>query len=146
MPKTSAQIEVFVSPAEFLELVLDVESYPEFLDEVQEVTVVSRDDTSLTASFEVSVSFGGYDVKTEYTVKYDTSQDDRVSWTLVSSPDLTTNAGSWRVEEGEDEDECIAHYEAELVSNLPIPLPVQEMFAKETLPQLLEAFRERAEG
>lgn len=146
MPKTSAQIEVFVSPEEFRDVVLDVEAYPEFLDEVQKVEVLERTDDSLTARFVVSVSFGGYDVKTEYTLKYDTSEDDVVSWVLVSSPDLTVNAGSWRLEEGEDEDETVAHYEAEIVSTLPIPMPVQEMFAKETLPELLEAFRDRAEG
>ncbi len=146
MPKTNAEIEVFVSPAEFRAVVTNVAAYSDFLDEVKSVEVIEESDDKLVAKFDVAVSFGGYDVATSYTLAYDLSDPDAVSWKLLESPDLTVNEGSWKLAEGEDEDECIAKYEAEIVSTLPIPLPVQEMFAKETLPELLEAFRDRAEG
>ncbi len=146
MPKTVSKIEAFVSPSEFRDVVLDVEAYPEFLDEVKKVRVAERDDESMTATFEIAVSFGGFDVKTEYTLKYDFGEENVVSWTLLSSPDLTKNEGSWRLEVGEDEDETIAHYEAEIVSSLPIPEVVQESFAEQALPELLEAFQSRVEG
>ena len=146
MPKTSAEIEVFVSPAEFRDVLANVAAYPEFLDEVSSVTISKQTDTALVACFTVAVSFGGYDVETRYTLAYDLSDPLSVRWTLVESPDLTINQGSWTLSTGEDEDECIATYESEIVSTLPIPLVVQEMFAKETLPDLLDAFRDRAEG
>ena len=145
MPKTNAEIEVFVSPAEFRSVLADVASYPEFLNEVSSVTVSKQTETALVACFKVSVSFGGYDVETRYTLAYDLSDPMCVRWSLVDSPDLTVNQGSWTLGPGEDEDECIATYESEIVSTLPIPIVVQEMFAKETLPDLLDAFRERAE-
>src|SRR5690606_12156617 len=97
------------------------------------------------AKFHVEVSVGGIEVKNEYTVVY-TIGDNEVSWVLDSSPVLTKNEGSWKLREGEDEDETIADYEAELITSLPIPEEVQKMFADEQLPAMMEKFRDRAEA
>lgn len=145
MPVSKTQLEVFVSVDEFKDVVLDVESYPEFLPEVKRVEVSKKTDQALVATFWVEVDVGGFNVKSEYTLEY-TIGDDEISWTLVASPDLTENRGSWSLEEGDDEDETIANYEAEIITSLPIPEPVQALFAEQELPKLMELFRDRAES
>jgi ribosome-associated toxin RatA of RatAB toxin-antitoxin module len=144
MPVTETSIETFVSPAEFRDIVLAVEKYPEFLGEVKRVTVEERTPKKMRATFEVSLAFAGVDVNTSYTLDYDI-EDMRVAWRLAESPDLTKNEGEWRLEETAD-GETVAHYRSELVTSLPIPEGVQNAFAEQELPKLMSKFRDRAEG
>ncbi|MCA9562594.1 MAG: hypothetical protein KC561_03850 [Myxococcales bacterium] len=144
MPKSTGEIEVFVPKEDFKKVILDVEKYPDFLDEVKEVEVISPIEKGLVAKFRVEVAFAGTEVKTEYTLAYRVDGD-LVEWSLEGSPDLTENRGSWTLSEGDDEDETRAEYEAELVTSLPIPPNIQAMFAEQALPEMLEKFRDRAE-
>lgn len=145
MPKSSGKIEVLCASEDFLSVVTDFESYPEFIDEMKEVEVLSgsADEGKARVRFVVEVKVGGTPIRSEYTLDYVIGEDD-VSWTLVSSENLTRNQGSWRLESVEN-DECIAHYEAELETNLPIPAEVQKMFADQEMPRMLSKFRDRAE-
>ena len=146
MPISETTIETFVSPSEFLDVVLDVKQYPRFLPEVKEVEVLSSSDTAMRARFSVAVAFAGLDVKTEYTVDYTIDRDAlTVSWTLHASPDLTVNEGAWRLTETDD-GETVAHYRAELVTSLPSAPEIQQAFAEAQLPELMQKFQERAES
>ena len=144
MPKSSTIIETFVSPEELRTVVLALEKYPEFLPEVKRVEVKERTDTSMLATFYVEVKVSGLEIKTEYTVRYTIGKDE-ISWTLVSSPTLTKNEGKWRFEETAD-GETKAHYEAELVTSLPIGPDLQKLFADQELPRMMQRFRDRAEA
>lgn len=144
MPKSSTNIESFVAPDEFREIVVAFEKYPEFLPEVKRVDVKERSAEGATATFFVEVSAGGMEVKTEYTVRY-TFGPSEIHWKLLSSPTLTKNDGLWRIEETKD-GETRAYYENELVTSLPIPEEVQKLFADQELPRMMERFRDRAEA
>lgn len=142
MPESRAEIESFVSPAEFLAVVLDVEKYPEFLPEVKKVEVHSRTDTAMKATFHIAVAFAGFKVETRYTLDY-RIDGTTVRWTLAESPDMTKNEGEWVLEDADGETK--AHYRSEMVTTLPIPLDVQQAFAEAEMPKLMEKFRDRAE-
>lgn len=144
MPVAKTTLETFVSPDELKDVILDFESYSEFLPEVSSVDVKEKNDDSALVTFHIAVKFGGFDVKSEYTVRY-TIGDKEIRWSLVSSPSITKNDGSWKLEET-DEGETIAHYEAEVETNLAVPPEVQAMFVEESLPKLMMRFRDRAEG
>lgn len=145
MPKSSAQIEVLCAPEDFLSVLGDFESYPEFVDEMKEVELLSggADEGQARVRFVLELNVMGQAIKSEYTLDY-TFGDDTLSWTLVESENLTRNEGQWRIE-AVDNDECIAHYEATVETNLPIPPDVQKMVAEQEIPRMLETFRERAE-
>ena len=145
MPKSSTKIETFVSPEDFREVVLDFEKYPEFLPEVKRIEVHEKSEKHALVTFHIEIKFAGFEVKTHYKVRYSISGN-TIGWQLVESPTLTTNEGSWRIEEGKDGGDTIAHYEAEVATNMPIPPDVQALFAKEELPKLMQKFRDRAEG
>jgi ribosome-associated toxin RatA of RatAB toxin-antitoxin module len=144
MPKSSTTIETFVSPEEFREIILDVEKYPEFLPEVKKVVVHERSDSSMLASFFVEVKVGGMDVKTDYTCRY-TIDGNNIRWTLDKSDSMTTNEGSWTLEETDD-GETRAQYESEIVTTLPIPQDLQKLFADQEMPRMMQRFRDRAEA
>jgi len=143
MPRASTDIEVFCSAEDFLKVVKDVESYPEFLDEMKQVEVLDESDDGARVKFFVEVDVAGMAVKSEYTLDY-TFDENEVSWELHESENLTKNEGKWEIEPI-DEFECKAHYVADVETNLPIPAEVQKMFAEQELPKLAEAFQDRAE-
>lgn len=144
MPKSSTSFETFVSPAELRAIVVDLEKYPEFLPEVKKVAVKERSESALLATFHVEIKAGGLEIKTEYTVRYTLSPNE-ITWALVESPTLTKNEGSWRFEETAD-GETKAHYEAEVVTSLPIAPELQKLVADQELPRMAQRFRDRAEA
>jgi coenzyme Q-binding protein COQ10 len=143
MAVAKTRLETFVSPDELREVILDFEKYPEFLKEVTKIEVKERTKESALVTFHVAIAFGGFNVATEYTVKYSFTKNE-IKWALVSSPSVTKNEGSWKLEETDD-GETVAHYEATVESNLAIPPEVQKLFVEESLPKLMESFRDRAE-
>lgn len=144
MTAVETSVESFVSPEDFREVILAVEKYPEFLKEVKRVQVHERTETSMRATFWIEIAFAGFEVKTEYTLRY-TVGETEIAWELDSSPMVTKNRGQWSLGPGKDGDGTLARYVAEVESNAPIPPDVQALFAKETLPKLVESFRDRAE-
>lgn len=143
MTTAKTTLETFVTPNELREVILDFESYPSMIREVERVEVHARSDDAAEVTFHFDISFGGFESKSHYRIRYEIGET-RIAWELVESPTLVRNRGSWTLEETEDE-ECLAHYEAEVETNMPIPPEVQAAFVEQQLPKLMEAFRDRAE-
>ena len=143
MPTARCTLETFVSPEDLKEVILDFERYPEFMDEVSKVEVLDKSDTSITARFHIQVAFAGFEINSSYVTRYTIDGMD-ISWELVESDSITKMSGRWTLHETEDE-ECRAEYEAEVETNLGIPPDVQALFVEESLPKLMESFRDRAE-
>ena len=144
MPKSSTNLETFVSPDEFRAVITDFASYPKFLPEVKRVDVKDASAEGATVTFYVEVKIGGAEIKTEYTARYTYSAQE-IRWQLVSSPSLTKNEGFWRIEETKD-GETKAYYESELITSLAIPEELQKIFADQELPRMMQRFRDRAEA
>jgi ribosome-associated toxin RatA of RatAB toxin-antitoxin module len=143
MAVAKTKLETFVSPDEMKEVILDFEKYPQFLPEVARVEVKERSEGAAIVTFYVALSFGGFDIQTEYTVRY-AIEPNEIRWTLVSSPSVTKNEGCWKLEETDD-GETVADYEAVVETNLAVPPDVQALFVEESLPKLMMRFRDRAE-
>lgn len=144
MPKSSTRFESFVSPDELRAVIVAVEKYPEFLPEVKRVDVTSRSPDALQATFFVEVKVAGVEVKTQYTVRYTLGARD-ISWTLLESPTLTKNEGKWHLEETADGETKVS-YEATLETSLAIAPELQQVFADQELPRMMQRFRDRAEA
>lgn len=144
MPRSIQSFEVFCSPADFQDVVLDVEKFGDFMDEVVSATIDEQTEDSMTASFVTETNIGGMQLKTEYTTKY-TIKPGEITWTLVSSPTLTKNEGRWLIEAGDDDDEAKVTYELELATNMPIPEQMQTMITDQLVKELADSFRNRAE-
>ena len=136
-------LETFVSPDELKDVILDFESYPSIIKEVSSIEVHEKTDETADVTFHIDVSFAGFDIKSHYRVRY-TIDGLKITWDLVESPTITKNNGSWVLTETDDE-ECVAHYEAEVETNLAVPPEVQAAFTEQQLPKLMEAFRDKAE-
>jgi len=143
MPVAKATLETFVGPEDLKAVILDFEKYPEFMKEVTKVEIVEKSAETIVAKFHIHIAFGGFDVRSSYTTRY-TIADDTITWDLVESENITKMRGKWVLHETDDE-ECRADYEAEVETNLGVPPDVQALFVEESLPKLMESFRDRAE-
>lgn len=143
MPLAKCTLETFVTPEELKAVILDFEKYPEFLAEVARVLVLEKSDTSMLCTFHIHIAFAGFDIDTDYTTRY-TIDGLEISWELERSPSITKMNGRWSLSPTDD-DECVAEYEALVETNLAIPPEVQALFVEESLPKLMEQFRDRAE-
>lgn len=143
MPVAKAELETFVSPEDLQAVILDFEKYPEFLPEVQAVDILERSEDHAVVEFTIHIAFGGFEIDTHYTTRYSIGQG-TISWELVESESITKMNGKWVLRETDD-GECVADYEAEVETSLPVPPEIQALFVEESLPKLMEAFRDRAE-
>lgn len=143
MPVAKSKLETFVTPEELKEVILDFEHYPEFLKEVRRVEVLEKSDSAMLCTFHIHVAFAGFEVDTEYTTRY-AIDGLEISWELERSESITKMNGKWSLRETDD-GECEAEYEAEVETDLAIPPEVQALFVEESLPKLMEQFRDRAE-
>lgn len=143
MPVATATLETFVGPEDLKAVILDFEKYPEFMNEVTKVEVLERSDEAIVAKFHIHIAFGGFDIQSSYTTRY-AIDDLTITWELVESENITKMSGKWVLHETDD-DECRAEYEAEVETNLGVPPEVQALFVEESLPKLMESFRDRAE-
>lgn len=143
MPVAKSKLETFVSPEDLKEVILDFEKYSEFLPEVTKVEVLEKSETSMLCKFYIHVAFAGFEIDSDYTTRY-TVDGNEISWDLEASESITKMTGKWSLTETDD-GECVAEYEAEVETNLAIPPEVQALFVEESLPKLMETFRDRAE-
>lgn len=138
MPGASTEIVMNVTPKTIYDIVLDFESYPEFLDDVKSVSV-KKSGKSLQATFEVSVikSF-------KYTLKFTTVANKKISWELVEGDMLKKNNGSW-IFEPEGKGKTHVTYNIEVDLGLFVPSMVTNKLVGKNLPTMMQKFKERAE-
>jgi ribosome-associated toxin RatA of RatAB toxin-antitoxin module len=101
-----------------LEILLDFERYPEWAKDLKEVTVLDRD--SEGRGVEVRFRAAGMGYSTSYTLRYDHSDPDTLSWRLTRG-DLTRKLdGHYHFEDGPDGGVDVTY---QLEVELVVPLP-----------------------
>jgi ribosome-associated toxin RatA of RatAB toxin-antitoxin module len=131
------------APLEFMwSAVTDIEKYPEFVKEVKEVRIVSRDGDRVTADYTVEL----IQKTIKYTVDLDFSDRfKKMTWKLISGDLMSKNEGSW-VFDSVGEKRCVATYSADVVLNFILPGSVVSILEEINLPKMLDAFKKRAEA
>jgi ribosome-associated toxin RatA of RatAB toxin-antitoxin module len=104
-----------------LDVVSDVESYPEWAEGVQAAEVVERDGRGRPAQARFEVSSGL--ISGWYVLRYDWSEPDAVSWSLVESPLLKSMDG--RYDLVEDDSGCEVTYTLSAVPSIPLIGPLR---------------------
>jgi coenzyme Q-binding protein COQ10 len=133
-------IEINVAREDFRKVLSDYEAYPEFLDELQQVKILSQ--TGETFRVQYFVSILGREIS--YTLDLTHVPPGRVQWTLVKGDFMKNNVGSWTLDELGDK-RIRATYEIEMGFPMLVPGAVVSQLQKTGLPKMLAAFKARAE-
>jgi ribosome-associated toxin RatA of RatAB toxin-antitoxin module len=141
MSQASKTIEVDTDCESFFDIVVDFESYPEFLESVGMVkaTVDSVDGNEMVATQYVKKM--GKTVS--YTLKFVLDRPRKVSWTLIKGQMMSVNEGSWEIEDIGD-GRCKATYSAEVRFGMLVPKSLIKLLVSHEMPSMLEAFQKRA--
>lgn len=139
MPGTSTSVTIEVPPKAIYDVVIDFESYPEFLPETRDVEIIKQNAKSAQVEYTIKV------IKTiRYTLDYRLTPYKKVVWKYVEG-DFRDCFGSWTFKElkpGLTE----ATYELDVEFGLFVPKKITEMLVGQNLPKLMDNFKRRAES
>jgi len=142
MSTATRSTEVNTSAEKIFDVITDYESYPEFLSHLGMVGIHIDSDDGDTKVITHSVKKMGKTVS--YTLRYQHDRPRKVSWSFVKGQMMKENRGSWVFEKIDDKRTKIT-YSAEVKFGLLVPNSLVTMMVSKELPQLLEAFKNRAE-
>jgi coenzyme Q-binding protein COQ10 len=141
MPQASRSVVVQVPLEQFRKVVDDFESYPSFLSEVKNISVVNRTEAGADVTYEVEVF-----KRIRYTLRI-VSTPDGVRWTLLKGDFFKKNEGGWVLRaEGPGATHATYNLEVAVGGFLPIPKAITDKLTEHQLPTLLDNFKRRAES
>lgn len=124
------------------DVIIDLETYPDWAEGVLETEILSRDGADLPAQARFRVDARVSEVT--YTLEYAYDGHD-ISWTLVEGEMLNQLDGAYTLtEKGPDRTEVRYSLEADV--DMPIPGFLKKRAAKTILEQGLSGLKDRAEG
>jgi ribosome-associated toxin RatA of RatAB toxin-antitoxin module len=144
MAVVKQQIEIEVPIEEFFAVVVDYESYPEFVPGIKACRVKAK---GPPRQVEYELDLGLKRIK--YTLSHEEKQPSRVAWSLVSGEMMKVSNGSWELEDLGGRTR--AHYAVEIQIAKPPLVPqsvvdrLSDEMTKVQLPRTLAAFKARAE-
>jgi ribosome-associated toxin RatA of RatAB toxin-antitoxin module len=141
--QATERMNVAASPARCFEVAADIERYPEWANDIKEVTVHERDDQGRPAL--VTFRAAAFGRSTGYTLAYDYSEAPRVfAWRLTQGDITTKLDGSYVFEASDGGTEVTYHLEVEL--RVPIPGFIKLRAQSRIMSTALRDMRARAES
>lgn len=132
-----------VSLDKLWDAITDYESYPDFLEGVESLSIVKKEGKHTYAEYVVSM-FGK---KVKYILKHTEQPKKAVKWTMDSGEFFKSNDGSWALKELDD-GTVEATYNVEV--GLPLLIPGAKMIVNTLtntqLPAMMKAFEKRAKS
>ena len=134
---SASTTEVFnCTPDQFFDLITEYEKYPEFLQEVKQVTVLKTEQNRRLVEFHVSVikSFS-------YSLWLTEERPREIRWEFASGDVFKTNSGYWRLQE--QAGKTSVDYSVEATFKLFVPGPIAKTLVSVNLPNMMAAYHKR---
>lgn len=129
--------EIFnCSVEEFYGILVDYESYPEFINEFSKCVVLETDGNKKLVEYEVKI------VKS-FTYKLWMVEDspDRISWEEADNSLFKLNTGYWKLESLDNK--CKATYHLKYKLKIFVPNMIEQTLAEVNLPNVMSACQKR---
>lgn len=131
---------VFDVPLEVLwEVITNYEEYPEFVEDLESLTVTKRSGNEVYADYVVSMM--GKTVK--YTNKHTETPMKKLVWTMTEGEMFKFNNGGWELK-AKGKDKVEATYTIDVGFPIFVPKTFVNMLTSTKLPSMMKAFEERA--
>lgn len=133
-------IVINASQEKVFKVISDFESYPEFLPEIEEVQIEKKTAKQVIAKFTLNLM-----KRISYRMKMKINKPDGISWELIDGDILTQNNGSWKLKKISTR-KTEAIYSIDVKFGSFVPSFISNMLINNTLPQMLENFKDRIEN
>jgi len=141
--QATERTNVAATPARCFEVASDIERYPEWAQDIKEVTVHERDEDGRPVL--VTFRAAAFGRSTSYTLAYDYSEAPRVfAWRLTKGDITTKLDGSYVFEPSDQGTEVTYHLEVEL--RVPIPGFIKLRAQSRIMSTALRDMKARAES
>lgn len=140
--RTEGTIEIEGTPEEILAVILDFESYPEWVDGIRSAEVTGRDD--LGRGTEVAFEFSAMGFSARYTLAYEYPADG-VGWTTAEASGAVRDIEGEYVLEALNGDTEVTYRLAVEVA-VPIPGFLKRRADRQAITTALEGLKRRVEG
>ena len=122
------------------DVIVDYERYPEFLADMETVSLVRQEGETIEAAFTLNLI-----KRITYTLELVGERPHKVRWSLTASKLFQSNDGGWDLEEI-DEARTRATYSIDVGFGLAVPKAISSRLIGSSLPATLEAFKQRSES
>lgn len=138
MAKATRTETVDIDVNKLYETIIDYAKYPEFVDGVSAIKVLSQNETSAKVEYSLNI------IKTfKYIINTKQEKPNRISWTLDSGDLFKKNNGEWTLKDlGNGKTEVT--YSLELDFKLFAPSGILTTLTDKNLPSMMKAFFDRA--
>jgi ribosome-associated toxin RatA of RatAB toxin-antitoxin module len=140
MPVAQRVVDIAVPPAALMAVICDFASYPRFLPDMDEATVLRAEPDRWTVQFAVRIIR-----RVEYTLLLTRVSPLALSWSLVEGA-FKANTGGWLLAPLDGGARTRATYTLDLDIGMFVPGSVLKTLLEHNLPATLDAFKARAEG
>jgi ribosome-associated toxin RatA of RatAB toxin-antitoxin module len=138
----SQRIVVAADPGTVMDVVADIEVYPEWQPDIKEVEVLATDDDGWVQQARFLVV--GIGLTARFTLDY-AYTDSEMSWQLVSSDVLSRNDGAYRLADRGDGTTEVT-YDLDVDTTLSLPGFMRRQIANRLVDSALRGVKRRAEG
>jgi len=139
MVQVQKVVDIAVPSTFFFDLLLDIESYPSFLNDVIETRILRREDDQIDTDFSVQVIR-----RLKYTVRMEGERPYRLTWSYLDGRLFRENNGSWELEAMGNK-RTRATYTINLDVNAFVPAAITKRLVEYTLPAMLTEWKQHAE-
>lgn len=131
--------QIFQAPVEKIYQVLkDYESYPDFMDGVSRVSVLSSEGSTSKVEYHLNLI-----KKFNYIVQITEKENEQISWTFDSGDLFKKNDGSWTLRDLGDGTTEVT-YKLDLDFKVMVPSMVSKKLVSSNLPKMLKAVEDKA--
>ena len=137
MPIARHSAFIQASPEEAMAVIVDFESYPQFLPEMQEARIVIQEGKTWEVEFVIKIIR-----RLKYTLSLEQAGPNTLSWTLKSGS-FKVNNGSWTLTEADDG--VSVEYQIDLQIGHFVPGNIVRSLVDKTLPETVSRFKAEIE-
>lgn len=133
--------EVWDAPIEKIyDVLIDYNSYPEFVTGVDEIEVLSQDESSARVKYSLNII-----KKVSYILSMKQKRPESINWTLESGDLFKQNDGSWFLKDlGDGKTEVTYGLEVNIKGF--VPKSIVSALTTKNLPAMMEAFEKRVKN
>jgi ribosome-associated toxin RatA of RatAB toxin-antitoxin module len=142
--QTESSISINARPEQIMNVIADLEAYPQWSDGITSVTVLSKyEDDSRPADARFTLASGP--IKDTYELEYDWDGNSKVTWALTKAEMLTAMNGEYELTET-GADTTLVHYRLSVDIKIPMIGMLKRKAEKVIVDTALKGLKERVES
>jgi coenzyme Q-binding protein COQ10 len=138
---SAEKVEIFdVTADKIYKVLTDYESYPDFMDGVKSVNVISREDGIAKVEYNINII-----KKFSYVLTSEEVENEKVAWSFDSGDLFSSNNGSWNLKDNGDGTTEVT-YKVDIDFKVKVPGMISKKLVSSNLPSMMRSVLKKAKS